>query len=142
MPAIDPNTHKGKTPSNGVLFTNLALFDGRDLTLQRHVNVLVLGDQIAAVDKGSPTPPDGVEILDCKGFTLMPGLIDAHWHTMFAAMPKQALQMADTGDIHLAAAHQAERTLMRGFTTVRDMGGPCFALKRAIDSGIDRKSVV
>ena len=43
---------------------------------------------------------------------------------------------ADLGYIFLAASAEAERTLMRGFTTVRDLGGPSFALKQAIDDGL------
>jgi imidazolonepropionase-like amidohydrolase len=65
----------------------------------------------------------------------MPGLIDAHWHSIFAALPLPTLMAADVGYIYLAASAEAERTLMRGFTTVRDLGGPAFALKQAIDAG-------
>jgi imidazolonepropionase-like amidohydrolase len=43
---------------------------------------------------------------------------------------------ADVGYIFLAASAEAERTLLRGFTTVRDLGGPSFALKQAIDEGL------
>src|SRR5262249_31537110 len=60
----------------------------------------------------------------------------AHWHCLFAALPLQTLMTADLPYIHLAAAAEAERTLMRGFTTVRDLGGPSFALKQAIDEGL------
>ena len=67
---------------------------------------------------------------------MMPGLIDAHWHTIFAALSSAALFSAEIGYIFLAASAQAERTLMRGFTTVRDLGGPSFALKQAIDEGL------
>jgi imidazolonepropionase-like amidohydrolase len=66
----------------------------------------------------------------------MPGLIDAHWHTIFAALPIAALFAADLGYIFLAASAEAKRTLMRGFTTVRDLGGPSFPLKQAIDEGL------
>ena len=66
----------------------------------------------------------------------MPGLIDAHWHALFAALPLPVLLTAEVGYIHLAASAEAERTLMRGFTTIRDLGGPAFALKQAIDEGI------
>ena len=58
----------------------------------------------------------------------MPGLIDAHWHAMMAAIPLDALLTADVGYINLVAAAEAESTLMRGFTSVRDMAGPAFAL--------------
>jgi imidazolonepropionase-like amidohydrolase len=66
----------------------------------------------------------------------MPGLIDAHWHSVFAALPISSLFAADVGYIFLAASAEAERTLMRGFTTVRDLGGPSFPLKQAVDEGI------
>jgi imidazolonepropionase-like amidohydrolase len=51
-------------------------------------------------------------------------------------MSYQELASADIGYINLVAADQAAKTLMRGFTTVRDLGGPCFGLKRAIDAGL------
>jgi imidazolonepropionase-like amidohydrolase len=66
----------------------------------------------------------------------MPGLIDAHWHTMMASLPIPVLLTADVGYINLVAASEAERTLLRGFTSVRDLAGPAFSLKRAIDSGM------
>jgi imidazolonepropionase-like amidohydrolase len=66
----------------------------------------------------------------------MPGLIDAHWHTIMAATPQMLLMTADPNYLQLLAARQAEATLMRGFTTVRDLGGPVFGLKRAIDEGV------
>ena len=68
----------------------------------------------------------------------MPGLIDAHWHTIFAGLGVSSLFSADIGYVFLAASAEAERTLMRGFTTVRDLGGPSFALKQAIDDGLAR----
>src|SRR5690606_6594062 len=47
-----------------------------------------------------------------------------------------ALLESDMGYVNLVAAAEAEATLMRGFTTVRDLGGPAFGLKRAIDEGL------
>ena len=70
------------------------------------------------------------------GRVLMPGLIDAHWHAFMASVPQMLLMTADPSYLHLLAARQAEATLMRGFTTVRDLGGPVFGLKRAIDEGV------
>jgi imidazolonepropionase-like amidohydrolase len=65
----------------------------------------------------------------------MPGLIDMHWHAMLVRLtPVQAL--GDVGFNNLVAGDEATDTLMRGFTTVRDVGGPVFGLKRAIDDGI------
>src|SRR5215831_363704 len=70
------------------------------------------------------------------GGVLMPGLIDAHWHAFMAATPQLVLMTADPSYLHLLAARQAEATLMRGFTTIGDCGGPVFGLKRAIDEGV------
>src|SRR5687767_10924060 len=65
----------------------------------------------------------------------MPGLIDAHWHAMLVRVtPAQAF--GDVGFNNFVAGAEATDTLMRGFTTVRDVGGPVFGLKRAIDEGI------
>jgi imidazolonepropionase-like amidohydrolase len=123
------------TEGPATLFTNARLFDGMNLNTREGMSVLVQGGLIADVVQGPITPPVGATVIDAGGRTLMPGLIDAHWHTMMAALPISRLLTQDAGDIHLAAAVQAERTLMRGFTTVRDLAGPSFALKRAIDDG-------
>jgi imidazolonepropionase-like amidohydrolase len=53
-----------------------------------------------------------------------------------ASLSMPQLMVADIGFINLAAASEAERMLMRGFTSLRDMGGPAFSLKKAIDIGM------
>jgi len=123
-------------PSRPILFTNFRLFDGKSGSLREGMRLLVEGNRIKAVITGNPAAPDGAQVIDSGGRTLMPGLIDAHWHSMFAGLPISTLLTADSGFIHLAASAEAERTLMRGFTTVRDLGGPVFAFKQAIDQGL------
>jgi imidazolonepropionase-like amidohydrolase len=125
-------------PSPPIVFTNFLLFDGRSSALRGGLRLLIEGDRIRAVAAGDAGAPDGARIIDCGGRTVMPGLIDAHWHTIFAALPVSSVFSADVGYIFLAASAEAERTLMRGFTTVRDLGGPSFALKQAIDDGLAR----
>jgi len=100
--------------------------EGRDLLITGHaiVDLIPAGQAVA----------DAI-VLDCRRMTLIPGLIDAHWHTLLAAIPQLAAVTADVPYVHLVAAQEAQRTLLRGFTTVRDVGGPAFALKRAIDEG-------
>ncbi len=66
----------------------------------------------------------------------MPGLIDAHWHAMMVRPTPAMLLSSDIGYSTLLAGVEATATLMRGFTTVRDLGGPSFSLKRAIDEGL------
>jgi imidazolonepropionase-like amidohydrolase len=65
----------------------------------------------------------------------MPGLTDAHWHAMLIVLSPAETMTGDVGYSNLVAADEARDTLLRGFTTVRDVGGPVFGLKRAIDQG-------
>ena len=123
-------------PPRPILFTNVRLFDGRSSGLRNGVSVLIDGNRIKAVASDNPPPPEGAHVIDCANRVLMPGLIDAHWHALFAALPIQVVMTADTGFVFLAASAEAKRTLMRGFTTIRDLGGPSFPLQQAIDQGI------
>lgn len=123
-------------PAGPVAFTNIRLFDGIGSALRSGLRVVVEGRTIKAVEAADVPLPAGMQVIDGGGRTLMPGLIDAHWHTMMAAMPMQQLLVADAGYITLVAAEEAGRTLLRGFTSVRDMAGPSFGLKRAIDGGL------
>ena len=118
----------------GVLFKNVRVFDGKSDKLSAPTAVLVQGHLIKKIG-ADLTAPDGATVIDGRGRTLMPGLIDAHVHLAMASLPVLSLLTADTGYIHLRAGKEAERTLMRGFTTVRDCSGPVFGLKRAIDEG-------
>jgi imidazolonepropionase-like amidohydrolase len=123
-------------PPRPILFTNFRLFDGNSARLREGLRLLVEGDRIKVVATGNPAAPDGARVIDCGGRVIMPGLIDAHWHALFAALPLPRLMAADAAYVQLAASAEAGRTLMRGFTTVRDVGGPVFALKQAIDEGV------
>lgn len=122
-----------QAPERPVAFTNVALFDGKSDRLIRGKRVVVERNRIKAVEDAGHPAAEGIELLDGGGRTLMPGLIDAHWHTTMAAISKADLLGADIGYINLVAAAEARRTLLRGFTSVRDMAGPSFSLKRAID---------
>src|SRR6516165_9895642 len=121
-----------------VLFQNVRVFDGKSGTLSGPSNVLVRGNKIERIST-APIPTDRsakTQIIEGGGRTLMPGLIDAHWHAMLIrADPAQAIT-GDVGYNNILAGVEATDTLMRGFTTVRDVGGPVFGLKSAIDSGI------
>ncbi len=118
------------------LFTNVRVFDGKSATLSAPTSVLVRGNRIAAIGTGA-TPAAGATRIDGKGRTLMPGLIDAHIHLTFSTVSTQQMlgpdMTAEKGQA--AAAAEARRMLMRGFTSARDMGGPIFEVKAAIDSG-------
>jgi len=77
-----------------------------------------------------------VNVIDGKGRTLMPGLIDAHWHTIYNALTLSTVLGSDVPSLNFAAAKAHKETLFRGFTTVRDAGGPTFAIKKATDAGL------
>lgn len=123
-------------PSRPVALTNAAVFDGVSSSLKRGLVVIVDGGVISALQPAGAPVPDGTAIIDCGGRTLMPGLIDAHWHAMLAPVTVADLVTADIGYLTLLAADEARRTLLRGFTSVRDMAGASFSLKRAIDTGM------
>lgn len=127
-----------QVPSTATLFENVRIFDGRNAALSASSHVLVRGNAVerisaAPIDVGAD--PD-IQRIEAGGRVLMPGLIDAHWHAYMAATPQSFLMTAEPSYLTLLAARQAEATLMRGFTTIRDLGGPVFGLKRAIDEGV------
>lgn len=127
-----------QAPDAVTVFQNVRIFDGKGSVLSAPTNILVRGNRIERIS-AAPIPVDrraDTTIIDGGGRTLMPGLIDAHWHTMMASPSMTTALTADVGFLNLLAAQQAHETLMRGFTSVRDLSGPVFGLKRAIDMGI------
>ena len=125
-------------PSAATVFQNVRIFDGKVGRLSGPSYVLVRGNRIEQISS-TPIPADrraDALLIDGGGRTLMPGLIDVHWHAMLVRPTPAAAMAADVGYTNLVAAAEAADTLLRGFTTVRDLGGPSFGLKRAIDEGI------
>jgi imidazolonepropionase-like amidohydrolase len=126
-----------EVPVSATLFQNVRIFDGKSAELSAPSHVLVRGGKVERI---SATPiqadPDVVVITGDGRRVLMPGLIDMHWHTMLVRPTPPQLLTADVGYLNLVAGDEATDTLMRGFTTVRDLGGPAFGLKRAIDEGL------
>ncbi len=133
-----PEADQGPVPASVTLFTNVRIFDGKSDTLSEPSHVLIRGNVIEKIST-DPIPTDrraDTTLIDGGGKTLMPGLIDAHWHSLMAAVPINVVMTAGADYLNLLAGAEADATLMRGFTTVRDLGGPTFALKRAIDEGV------
>jgi imidazolonepropionase-like amidohydrolase len=126
------------SPSSMVLFENVRVFDGKSGSLTAPTNVLVAGNKIAKIST-SPIPTNrsaGTTIIEGGGRTLMPGLIDAHSHIMMESIPMSVAMTADIGYLTLVAGKAADEMLLRGFTSIRDLGGPSFSLKKAIDQGL------
>src|SRR6516162_1057884 len=123
---------------SAVLFEDVRVFDGKSAGLSGPTNVLVRGNKIEKIST-APIPLDrnsNTRIINGGGRTLMPGLIDMHVHIMLVRPPHDEALVWDIGYLNLVAGAEATDTLMRGFTTVRDLGGPSFGLKRAIDDGV------
>jgi imidazolonepropionase-like amidohydrolase len=134
-PAAGPVAPSGTT----TLFQNVRVFDGKSGAVSGPSDVLVRGNKIERIAPAGSIPPGaeaGATVIPGGGRVLMPGLIDAHWHTMLVATPGRGDFEHDPSHMAVVAVPEAARVLMRGFTTVRDVGGNCFALKNAIDEGV------
>lgn len=121
-----------------VLFENVRIFDGTSEQLSAPSNVLVAGNKIQTISTGSiPAPEGGVTRINGEGRVLMPGLIDAHVHLIMETTPIEQLLSpnAPVEAVFQTAEANATAMLMRGFTSARDMAGPAFELKKAIDRG-------
>lgn len=123
---------------SAILFENVRIFDGKSEQLSGARNVLVRGNRIEKISADAiPTDRSAdTTIINGGGRTLMPGLIDMHWHAMLVRPTPTEAMVNDVGYTNIQASVEAKDTLMRGFTTIRDLGGPTFGLKRAIDEGL------
>src|SRR5262249_39147931 len=135
LPAIDRAALAAQARTSGVLIRDVRIFDGRGDRLADGMSVFVQSTRIERIGPNLPAPP-GALVVDGGRRVLMPGLIDMPWHAFAAANPLQDLMTADESYLHAVAINEASATLLRGFTTIRDAGGPVFGLKRAIDEGL------
>jgi len=119
-----------------LLLNNVEIFNGKDARTFSG-NLLIRNNRIETISAASIEMPSErpVTVIDGKGRFLMPGLIDAHWHAYLCCNTMTDLLAGDPSYTHLMAGREAAETLQRGFTAIRDAGGPVFGLKRAIDSG-------
>lgn len=118
-----------------ILFTNVHVFDGVNEQRIENANVLVEGNLIAEVAT-SAIAAEGATVIDGGGRTLMPGLSDTHTHIAFGSLNQAQFLVGIEGYNYIHSTKDAEAMLMRGFTSIRDMGGNTFGLKQAIDEGI------
>lgn len=116
------------------IIDHVDVFDGRSEQLLENVSVAIAGDRIAAVGRDIEAA-EGASRIDGGGRVLMPGLIDGHSHLALIA-DVRTLQQMTWDEIGARMAVRATETLMRGFTTVRDLGGPVMGLKKAVDAGL------
>ena len=117
------------------LFRHGRIFDGTGEDLLEDVEVLVEGARIVEVSD-VPIRSGTAEVVDLRGRTLMPGLIDAHFHAIAASPDLGAVEHMPPSLIAQHARANLEGTLQRGFTTVRDAAGADYGLSRAIEAGL------
>jgi imidazolonepropionase-like amidohydrolase len=125
-------------PPTSVLFRNVRVFSGKGSTLSGPTNVLVTGNVIKRISRDAiqADPGTPLTVIEGAGRTLMPGLIDAHIHLTFNTLTPALMASADPNYLSIRSAVGAREVLMDGFTSVRDVSGPAFGMKRAIDEGL------
>lgn len=120
--------------SQSLSIINGLVFDGvSDELIEGPVHIV--DGRIAAVG-GAPQPAD--QVLDARGRTVLPGLIDAHCHAYGIDLDMLALESRPLSYVALVAARRLAAALSRGFTTVRDPAGGDAGLARAIAEGVIR----
>jgi imidazolonepropionase-like amidohydrolase len=116
------------------------LIDGVSDKPRERVTVVVDGDRIRSIDDGFTQAGTGDTIVDLSGATVMPGLMDMHVHLTSEYSRTSELDNVKKGEADDAfdSVVYAERTLLAGFTTVRNLGDQwnvSIALRRAIAEG-------
>lgn len=123
------------TAGDLILIRNVRVWDGQSDTLKKPGSVLVEGNLIRRIATGDMPVPDGAMAINAGGRVLMPGLIDMHQHLAMVRGLSELRNHYDWMYNGALSGDQAEKMLLRGFTTVRDIGGPTIGLGRAIDEG-------
>ena len=116
------------------LLHNARLVDGTSPTPRENISVLIENDRITQVSD-TPIEAPGATRLDLGGRTLMPGLIDCHVHVIATTADLGANALLPDSLITARATPIMRDMLMRGFTTVRDVGGADRGLQQAVAEG-------
>ncbi|NJN77751.1 MAG: amidohydrolase family protein [Saprospiraceae bacterium] len=115
------------------------LIDGVSNEVKTEMTIVVEGNKIIRVANGYLEPKNGVEIIDLKSKTVLPGLMDCHVHLEFQFGKSTYLEnfTLNEADVSFRSVTYAKATLDAGFTTVRDLGGSGVnvALRNAINQG-------
>lgn len=117
-----------------------SLIDGKSNEVQSQVTLIIDGNKIVGIEKGYAKPGGSDKLVDLSKRTVMPGLIDMHVHIEDETNKNQDLELFTLNEADLAfrSTVMARKTLMAGFTTVRDLGGSGvnIALRNAINQGL------
>ena len=121
----------------GTLIVGARIFDGVGPDLIEGQDVLVQDGMIAAIGAGLDAP-EGAKVIDAEGRVMTPGFIDMHYHLSLCTVPVADMAGSYAPDldyIGIKASQAAEDALMRGFTSLRDVGGASWGAKLAADRG-------
>ena len=121
-----------------ILLHNLTLIDGTGADPKENAAVVIEGDRIKEIlAKPSKRVPAGATALDCRGRTLLPGLIDGHVHmgAVEANLTEQKRRLFSS-TLTIKALQIIKETLDQGFTTVRDVGGIDAGFREAQQQGL------
>src|SRR6187399_3090151 len=116
------------------------LIDGKTSDVQPQMSIIIEGNKITAIEKGFSKPGKDDTVIDLSKKTVMPGLIDMHVHLEGETNKDQVVQRftLNEADVAFRSTVYAKKTLMAGFTTVRDLGGSGvnISLRNAINQGL------
>ena len=114
------------------------LICGTSKNIKSVYSILIEKNKIIDVVEGYVDPGDGDQQVDLNDYTVIPGLMDMHVHLSGESNSKEHMERftLNLDDYAYQSVPYAEKTLMAGFTTVRDLGGPInTSLKKAIEKG-------
>ena len=118
-----------------VLFNNCRVFDGAETLPGESMSVLVEDGRIKEISD-RPIEATEARVIEAEGRTLMPGLIDAHYHALLADLNPANLDVMPPSLLHQHAHVNLKAALDRGYTSVRDAGGADIGLVRAVAEGL------
>src|SRR5438552_3109948 len=116
-----------------------SLIDGISDEPKKNMTIVIEKNKIVSVANGLSKMGSNDKVIDLTTKTVMPGWIDCHVHLSHETNPNNYLERFQLNDVDYAyrSVVFAKRTLMAGFTTVRDAGGDVvIALKKAINQGL------
>ncbi|AYD66832.1 MAG TPA: peptidase M38 [Achromobacter sp.] len=118
-----------------VVVKNCKILNTRSMVLEDAANVLIEDGMISRISADALTAPDA-EVVDARGMTLMPGMIDCHVHVVASSFNLGRVAALPNALALLRALPIMQGMLDRGFTSVRDAGGADWALAQAVLDGV------